>query len=134
MRTTEHRLPAPPTRAGGDVLLDVRDLSVRIGPAEIEDCLLQHPAVHLAGVVGQPDPVRGHVVAAFVKLAEGYAAHPDLAEQIALHVKARLAAYEYPRAVYFIDTMPMTTTGKIVRATLRAEVERLAAAKERAND
>lgn len=99
----------------------------RIGPAEIEDCLLQHPAVHLAGVVGQPDPVRGHVVAAFVTLAEGYAPGEDLAREIALHVKARLAAYEYPRAVHFIDQMPMTTTGKIIRATLRAEAERIAA-------
>ena len=98
----------------------------RIGPAEIEDCLLTHPAVHLAGVVGQPDALRGHIVAAFVTLAEGHAASAALAEDIAGHVKKRLAAYEYPRAVHFIDDMPMTTTGKIIRADLRARAERIA--------
>ncbi|KFI32716.1 AMP-dependent synthetase [Haematobacter missouriensis] len=98
----------------------------RIGPAEIEDCLLTHPAVHLAGVVGQPDAVRGHIVAAFVTLAEGHAPSPALAEEIARHVGRRLAAYEYPRRVHFIDDMPMTTTGKIIRADLRHRAERLA--------
>ncbi|MGR3554304.1 AMP-binding protein [Paracoccus sp. (in: a-proteobacteria)] len=92
----------------------------RIGPAEIEDCLLRHPAVHLAGVVGQPDPIRGHIVAAFVTLTPGHVASADLADQISDHVRRHLAAYEYPRAVHFIDEMPMTTTGKIIRAELRA--------------
>ena len=91
----------------------------RIGPGEVEDCLLTHPAVQLAGVVGQPDPMRGEIVAAFVQLAEGYAPSDALAAEIAAHVKTRLAAHEFPRAVYFIDTMPLTTTGKIIRATLR---------------
>jgi acetyl-CoA synthetase len=91
----------------------------RIGPAEIEDCLLTHPAVQMAGVVGQPDPVRGHVVAAFVQLIEGYAPSENLAAEIADHVRARLAAYEAPRVVEFIDQMPLTTTGKIIRANLR---------------
>ena len=95
----------------------------RIGPAEIEDCLLTHPAVQLAGVVGSPDPVRGSVVAAYVKLADGFAPSDALAARIAAHVKSRLAAYEYPRIVRFVDTMPMTTTGKIIRATLRAMAE-----------
>ncbi|WP_028094422.1 AMP-binding protein [Pseudodonghicola xiamenensis] len=102
----------------------------RIGPAEIEDCLLKHPAVHLAGVVGQPDRVRGHVVAAFVTLTEGYRAGADLAAEISRHVKDRLAAYEYPRAVHFVDEMPMTTTGKIIRAELRKQAERLALEQE----
>lgn len=99
----------------------------RIGPAEIEDCLLQHPAIHMAGVVGQPDPLRGHVVAAFVTLAEGHRPGPALAEDIAAHVRDRLAAYEYPRAVHFIETMPLTTTGKIIRAELRQMAARIAA-------
>lgn len=98
----------------------------RIGPAEIEDCLLNHPAVLLAGVVGQPDPLRGHVVAAFVQLADGFSADSDLAEDIARHVRDRLAAYEYPRAVHFVEAMPMTTTGKIIRAELRKRAEALA--------
>jgi len=94
----------------------------RIGPAEIEDCLLTHPAVQLAGVVGAPDPTRGEVVAAFIELAEGFAASDALATEIADHVKTRLAAYEYPRIVRFIDAMPLTTTGKIIRADLRARL------------
>ena len=91
----------------------------RIGPAEVEDCLLRHPAVRLAGVVGAPDPIRGAVVVAFVTLAEGFVPSDALADEIAQHVKARLAAHEYPRRVYFIDAMPMTTTGKIIRNRLR---------------
>ena len=99
----------------------------RIGPAEIEDCLLSHPAVQMAGVVGKPDPLRGAVVAAYIKLAEGVAESPALAEEIALHVKDRLAAYEFPRVVRFISEMPMTTTGKIIRAELRKLAEQEAA-------
>jgi acetyl-CoA synthetase len=95
----------------------------RIGPAEIEDCLLTHPAVQLAGVVGQPDPIRGAIVAAYIQLAEGIAGSDALASEIAHHVRSRLAAYEFPRVVRFIDDMPMTTTGKIIRANLRARAE-----------
>ena len=91
----------------------------RIGPAEIEDCLLTHPAVQLAGVVGKPDPLRGEVVAAYIQLAPGHRASDALANDIAAHVKNRLAAYEYPRLIRFIETMPLTTTGKIIRAELR---------------
>lgn len=91
----------------------------RIGPAEIEDCLLTHPAVQMVGVVGLPDPVRGEVVAAFVQLADDFAPSDDLAGDIAAHVKTRLAAYEYPRIVRFVEAMPMTTTGKIIRRDLR---------------
>ena len=100
----------------------------RIGPAEVEDCLITHPAVEMAGVVGKPDPVRGAVVAAYVTLRGGHAPSDALAAEIALHVKARLAAHEYPRVVRFIDRMPMTTTGKIVRAELRRLAEAEAAA------
>ncbi|MEJ8562058.1 AMP-binding protein [Yoonia sp. GPGPB17] len=96
----------------------------RIGPAEIEDCLLTHPAVQLAGVVGKPDPIRGSIVAAYIQLADGHSGSDALATDIAAHVKSRLAAYEFPRAVRFIDDMPMTTTGKIIRADLRARAEK----------
>jgi len=95
----------------------------RIGPAEIEDCLLTHPAVQLAGVVGKPDPIRGSVVAAFIQLAHGFDASDELAAEIAAHVKTKLAAYEFPRIVRFITDMPMTTTGKIIRANLRVRAE-----------
>ncbi len=96
----------------------------RIGPAEIEDCLLTHPAVQLAGVVGKPDAIRGSIVAAYIQLASGFDGSDNLANEIAEHVKSRLAAYEFPRVVRFIDDMPMTTTGKIIRADLRARAEK----------
>lgn len=91
----------------------------RIGPGEVEDCLLRHPAVQFAGVVGKPDMLRGFVVAAYIKLADGYEPDDALAHEIALFVKSRLAAHEYPRVVRFIEEMPMTTTGKIIRGQLR---------------
>ena len=91
----------------------------RIGPAEIEDCLLTHSAVQLAGVVGKPDALRGEVVTAYIQLAPDHSASDALADNIAAHVKTRLAAYEYPRVIRFIDAMPLTTTGKIIRAELR---------------
>ncbi|RWG10608.1 MAG: AMP-dependent synthetase, partial [Mesorhizobium sp.] len=83
------------------------------------DCLLAHEAVRLAGVVAKPDPLRGAVVAAYVVLREGFGPSPALADDIAQFVKSRLAAHEYPRVVRFIDEMPMTTTGKIIRSALR---------------
>ena len=101
----------------------INSAGYRIGPAEIEDCLLTHDAVELAGVVGKPDQVRGANVVAFVKLADGYQGGDALARSIADHVRARLAAYEYPREVHFIEAMPMTTTGKIIRRSLREMLE-----------
>ena len=92
----------------------------RIGPAEIEDCLLTHPAIQLAGVIGAPDAIRGQAVWAYVQLADDFAPTDTLADEIAAHVRSRLSAHEYPRAVRFIDAMPMTTTGKIIRGALRA--------------
>ena len=91
----------------------------RIGPAEIEDCLLTHHAVQMSGVVGKPDATRGEIVVAFVTLAQGRVPSDDLAGDIAQHVKFRLATYEYPREIRFVDDLPMTTTGKIIRAALR---------------
>ncbi|GAA0406540.1 acyl-CoA synthetase [Cocleimonas flava] len=91
----------------------------RIGPAEIEYCLISHPAVQLAGAVGKPDEIRGELVTAYVTLTDGYNESPELADEIAQYVKSRLAAHEYPREVRFIDAMPMTTTGKIIRGDLR---------------
>jgi len=91
----------------------------RIGPAEIEDCLLRHPAVELAGAVAKPDELRGAIVAVYLKLAAGYAPSKALEDEIAQFVKTRLAAHEYPRAVRFVSEMPMTTTGKIIRGDLR---------------
>jgi len=97
----------------------------RIGPAEIEDCLLKHAAVSMAGVVGVPDPVRGQIVKAFLVLKPGFEAAQVLKEEIQNFVKTRLAAHEYPREIEFIDALPMTATGKIMRKDLRQkEAER----------
>jgi acetyl-CoA synthetase len=92
----------------------------RIGPGEIEDCLLGHPAVRLAGVIGKPDPERTELVKAYIVLKEGHAPTDTLAREIQAHVKTRLAAHEYPREIAFVDELPMTTTGKIIRRELRA--------------
>lgn len=91
----------------------------RIGPGEIEDCLMKHPAVALAAAVGVPDPVRTEVVKAFVVLKPGCERGEALAREIQGFVKTRLAAHEYPRLVEFVDALPMTTTGKIIRRELR---------------
>ncbi len=92
----------------------------RIGPGEIEDCLLKHPAVAQAAVIGSPDELRGSIVKAFIVLASGYAPTEALKREIQDAVRTRLAAYEYPRAIEFIGELPMTTTGKVRRVELRA--------------
>ncbi len=92
----------------------------RIGPGEIEDCLLRHPAVALAGVVGKPDLQRTEIVKAYIVLIDGVDPSDELAKEIADFVKTRLAAHEYPREVAFVDALPMTTTGKVIRRELRA--------------
>jgi acetyl-CoA synthetase len=97
----------------------------RIGPSEIENCLVKHPAVANAAVVPSPDPERGNVVKAFIVLTQGHAPSPQLEEEIKNHVRGRLAPYEYPKEIEFIDQLPMTTTGKVQRRVLRLrEAER----------
>ena len=93
----------------------------RIGPTEIEDCLIRHPAVALAAAVGKPDPVRTEIVKAFIVLKPGHSPSDALAADIRDFVRTRLSAHEYPREVAFIDQMPMTTTGKVIRRLLRQQ-------------
>ena len=89
----------------------------RIGPAEIEDCLLTHPAVATVGVVGKPDALRTEIVKAYVVVKQGAdVSAPELQEW----VKERLATYSYPREIEFIDALPMTVTGKVIRRELKA--------------
>jgi acetyl-CoA synthetase len=103
----------------------INSAGYRIGPAEIEECLLHHPAVAMAAAIGVPDELRGQVVKAFVKLADGATASEELKEEIRALVRSRLAAYEYPRQIEFVNALPLTTTGKIRRAELRRiEAER----------
>lgn len=91
----------------------------RIGPAEVEESLVQHEAVLMAAVVGSPDDTRGEVVKAFVRLRDNV--HPDdtLKEELQAWVRQRLGAHEYPREVEFVHDFPMTPSGKIQRAVLR---------------
>lgn len=96
----------------------------RVGPGEIEDQILRHPSVEMVAVIGVPDELRGEAIVAYVVPAEGvdrtgeHAA--DLAAEIQAFVKQRLAFYQYPREVVFLDELPTTNTGKIRRAQLRA--------------
>jgi len=92
----------------------------RIGPAEIEDCLLRHPAVATVGVVGKPDALRTEVVKAYVVLKAGVVATPALAAALQEFVAARVARHAYPREIGFLDALPMTVTGKVIRRALRA--------------
>src|SRR6266853_817434 len=91
----------------------------RIGPGEIEECLMKHPAVAMVGVVGVPDRLRTEIVKAFVQLRPEIAATAALKADLAGFVKTRLAAHEYPREVEFVAELPLTTTGKIMRRELR---------------
>ena len=90
----------------------------RIGPGPIEDCLISHPAVREAAVVGVPDPQRTEIVKAFIVLRDGQAPSDELVRSIQEHVRTRLSAYEYPRAVEFIEALPVTATGKVIRKEL----------------
>jgi acetyl-CoA synthetase len=96
----------------------------RIGPSEIENCLVKHPAVVNAAVVPKPDPERGNIVKAFIVLAENAgiadeAARQRLVAELQEHVRGKLAPYEYPKEIEFLDALPMTTTGKVQRRVLR---------------
>ena len=112
----------------------------RIGPGEIENCLVKHPAVANAAVVPMPDAQRGALVKAYVVLSAPFAQErakalgerevfdQALIEQLQAHVRGKLAPYEYPKAIEFIDALPMTTTGKVQRRVLRLlEAERAGA-------
>jgi acetyl-CoA synthetase len=91
----------------------------RVGPSEIEDTLLKHPAVAMSAVVGIPDPIRTEAVKAWIVLRPGFIPSDQLAREIQDFVKIKLAAHEYPRHVQFTDTLPMTATGKVLRRELR---------------
>lgn len=91
----------------------------RIGPVEIEECLLAHPSVALAAAIGVPDPVRTEIVMAYLVLRPGYTPSEMLKSDVQAFVRDRLAAYEYPRRIAFVDELPTTATGKIMRRLLR---------------
>jgi acetyl-CoA synthetase len=108
----------------------IKSGAYRIGPGEVEECLLRHPAVAMAAAVGIPDPERGQVVKAFVRLASGVAPSagpailPDarltrLAAELQQFVKDRVGLHAYPRSIEFVEELPLTTTGKVQRFVLR---------------
>lgn len=99
----------------------IKSAGYRIGPAEVEDALVHHAAVEEAAVIGRPDPDRGQIVKAYVRLANGAQPSDGLVKELQTHVKTNLALYKYPREIEFVDVFPLTSTGKINRKQLRAE-------------
>ncbi|MDH3250237.1 MAG: AMP-binding protein [Acidimicrobiia bacterium] len=100
----------------------ISSMGYRIGPGEIEESLMSHPAVAMCAVIGVPDDIRGQVPAAFVVVNDGVEATDELAAELQHHVRSRLAAHEVPRRVTFLEELPRTTTGKIMRRALRTDV------------
>ena len=96
----------------------------RIGPFDVESCLIEHPAVAESGVVGKADPERGEIVVAFVVLNRDRPGSPDLARELQEHTRNRLSAHAYPREVVFVDELPKTPSGKIRRHVLRERLGR----------
>ena len=94
----------------------------RVGPSEVEDCILSHPKVDMVAVIGVPDKVRGNIIKAFIiprNKNDVLTQNNDLKINIQNNVKIKLAAHEYPRIIEFVEELPMTTTGKIIRKDLR---------------
>jgi acyl-coenzyme A synthetase/AMP-(fatty) acid ligase len=102
----------------------INSAGFRIGPAEVEGCLLEHVAVEQCAVIGVPDDVRGEAVKAFVVLAPGYEGSPALLGELGEHVKRRLGSFQRPRDIAWVTELPMTVSGKIRRAELRHAASR----------
>ena len=98
----------------------IKTAGERVGPFEVESALVAHPAVAEAGVIGKPDEVRGQIIKAFVALRKGHQASDQLKKEIADFVKTTLAAHAAPREIAFVDKVPKTRSGKIMRRVLRA--------------
>ena len=97
----------------------IKTSGYRVGPSEVENCLLKHPAVAACVVVGVPDKVRGQIIKAYIQAESGIETNDDLAENIKNFVRSRLASYQYPREIAFVESFPMTTSGKIDRGAIR---------------
>jgi len=98
----------------------IKTAGERVGPFEVESSLLEHEAVAEAGVIGKPDKIRGEIIKAFIVLKPGYKSSNKLEEELKKHVKIHLAGHAYPREIEFIDKLPKTRSGKIVRRLLKA--------------
>ncbi len=97
----------------------IKTSGYRVGPFEVEDPLVEHPAVVEAAVVASPHEIRGSIIKAFVKLAKGYTGSPELIEELQNFVKKETAPYKYPREIEFVEKLPKTKSGKIRRVELR---------------
>lgn len=97
----------------------IKSSGFRIGPAEVEECLLSHPAVAEAAVIGKPDPQRGSIVKAFIKVSAGTEQSVQLKETLIALVRDRLAPYKAPREIEFVEAFAMTSSAKINRRALR---------------
>lgn len=98
----------------------IKTAAYRIGPAEVESVIMQHPAVQMAAVVGKPDPIRGQIIKAYIVLRQGYTSSQKLVQEIQEFVKQKYSAVAYPREIEFVDQIPVTETGKIIRKALRS--------------
>jgi len=92
----------------------------RVGPFEVESALVEHPAVAEAAVIGKPDELRGEIIKAFVTLRHDFKPSEELKTEIANFVKTKLAFYAYPREIEFVESLPKTRSGKIMRRVLKA--------------
>ncbi len=99
----------------------IKTAGERVGPFEVESALVTHPAVAEAGVIGKPDPIRGEIIKAFIALKPDWKASEGLKEKLKKHVKTHLAGHAYPREIEFVDSLPKTRSGKIVRRFLKAK-------------
>ncbi len=98
----------------------IKTAGERVGPFEVESALVQHPAVAEAGVIGKPDALRGQIIKAFVSLRAGFKPSEELKKEIMNFVKTHLAAHAAPRELDFVEKVPKTRSGKIMRRVLKA--------------
>lgn len=99
----------------------IKTAGERVGPFEVESALVSHPSVVEAGVIGKPDELRGEIIKAFVVLAKNVKPLDKLKEELSQYVKKHLAGHAYPREIEFIDKLPKTRSGKIMRRILKAK-------------
>jgi len=97
----------------------INSAGYRIGPMEVENALMSHPAVQDCAAVPSPDPDRGEVVKAFIVLQAGYSESDDLVKELQEHAKRITAPYKYPRKIAFVPDLPKSAVGKIQRRVLR---------------
>jgi 2-aminobenzoate-CoA ligase len=97
----------------------IKSSGYRIGPAEVEEAIAKHPAIADVGVVGIPDPDKGQITKAFIVLKPGQKGGDELFEELKTFLKEHIAVYKLPRAIEYVEALPRTPTGKLLRRKLR---------------